>query len=548
MGQRSVLLVRSQVFDLSLIALSMGIAWGSFGHCALGSDPPMANHVGPKPTSAAAPSTPAGKTLGRILAHWKAREERTRTLYFAWENRLFFGPAAEARSKEKASQQDPRSCQVSEWIEGFDLRRTDTVPLGGSAPNVSVAGVKTHTVDNRSTTLSVDDPDKKAGWPVATFSPRQNPNLLFRPDGVPLTFHALHAFEVNSRSPQFRVVSDDAVVDGLHCVELQNANDKPALLEKCWVDPARDDVVVAYEFWVMPKRLRKLYRTIAIEYQHDRVYGWVPARFTVRQPGTLLSENTVTKYTINERFPDDTFSLKVSTGTIVFDERSFERYRAVADRGKIDVVKFDSPASLRIGEVLERRSDFHIEPQSLKDAIDFIAARYQIPIIVGEADYAAVGIMPPVQVGPIPSGITVTEILQRTLAKSPKPTGSRIEDEVLKISPNFTELGAVHIRPAPTLPKTASAKERKIQETLEMPVDFTVEPQSLKDALEFIAARYQIRIGIDGRIDSTSEVKAGCPGIKLRSLLTILLERCPGELEFKIEDDALKICSKVATK
>ena len=113
MGQRSVLLVRSQVFDLSLIALSMGIAWGSFGHCALGSDPPMANHVGPKPTSAAAPSTPAGKTLGRILAHWKAREERTRTLYFAWENRLFFGPAAEARSKEKASQQDPRSCQVS---------------------------------------------------------------------------------------------------------------------------------------------------------------------------------------------------------------------------------------------------------------------------------------------------------------------------------------------------------------------------------------------------------------------------------------------------
>jgi hypothetical protein len=56
-GQRSVLLVRSQVFDLSLIALSMGIAWGSFGHCALGSDPPMANHVGPKPIGGGAEHT-----------------------------------------------------------------------------------------------------------------------------------------------------------------------------------------------------------------------------------------------------------------------------------------------------------------------------------------------------------------------------------------------------------------------------------------------------------------------------------------------------------
>ncbi len=74
-----------------------------------------------------------------------------------------------------------------------------------------------------------------------------------------------------------------------------------------------------------------------------------------------------------------------------------------------------------------------------------------------------------------------------------------------------------------------------------MPVDFNIEPQPLKDALDFIMGRYQIRIWIDRRIDSTTEVKAGCPGIKLRSLLTILLEECPGDLGFTIERDALQI-------
>jgi hypothetical protein len=92
-----------------------------------------------------------------------------------------------------------------------------------------------------------------------------------------------------------------------------------------------------------------------------------------------VDENTVTKYAINERFPPETFSTRVSPGTPVFDERTAEQYRIGADGGKLDIVQFDSPMSLRIQTALQSVSDFHIEPQSLQDALDFIAARCQIP-------------------------------------------------------------------------------------------------------------------------------------------------------------------------
>jgi hypothetical protein len=257
-----------------------------------------------------------------------------------------------------------------------------------------------------------------------------------------------------------------------------------------------------------------------------------------------LSEGTVTRYTINEPIPRDTFSLNVSTGAIVFDERTSERYRAVADRGKIDVVKFDSLASLRVAEVLEVRSDFHIQEQPLGDALDFIAGRYQIPIVIRKPDFEAAGINPAIEVGPLAPGLSLVELLKKVLAKCPKSVGFRIEDEVLKVSPNFNEQGALRIKPAPApLSKLASPKERKIQETLEMPVDFNIEPQSLKDAVDFIGQRYQIKIEVqrDAPFDVNVEVKAGCPGVKLRSLLSILLEQVPTQPTFKIEGDVLKI-------
>jgi hypothetical protein len=75
---------------------------------------------------------------------------------------------------------------------------------------------------------------------------------------------------------------------------------------------------------------------------------------------------------------------------------------------------------------------------------------------------------------------------------------------------------------------------------LEKPVAFSLPPQALRDALAFLAERFQIPILIDPSVTATTDVSA--PGeIRLRSVLTILLEQCPQRLVFKIKGNVLKI-------
>jgi beta-lactamase regulating signal transducer with metallopeptidase domain len=543
-------LVRGQFIGLAAIALSTGIALGCFGVSAGGSspEPQGATNAEPKSpaTSGKSPTTPkataAPKTLERILANWKAREERTRSIYFSWESRWFVGQAADDRNEGKASlQQAERSSQFTLWAERPYRFRLDRAPLAASAPTSFVG--KTRSVTSGLTELNVQEPGNTAGLPVATVSARsdQSPLATANP-GLTFAFHPEDAL-VNSRSRSFRVVSEDALVNGLHCVEIQKSNERGNVIEKCWVDPARDDVVVAYEHWFPPQQRRS---TMSIEYQQDRVHGWVPARWTDSSAGERREE-TVTNYAINEPIPAETFSLKLAPGTLVFDQRAREQYRVAKDGSKSDVVNAVSLPSLRILEALASKSDFKIEPQALNDAVHFIAARYQIPIVLKQKEFAEAGIDLASEVQVPREGMVVADVLKSVLGQAQKPAGFRIEDEVLKISPKFLGQEPIHVRPAPVAPKLESPKARKIREALEMQVDFTIEPQSLKDALDWIAARYQIKIVIDKTVASKTDVHFAAPGIRLRSLLSNLLEQCRKPVGFKIEDDALKIYPEVAT-
>jgi hypothetical protein len=62
-----------------------------------------------------------------------------------------------------------------------------------------------------------------------------------------------------------------------------------------------------------------------------------------------------------------------------------------------------------------------------------------------------------------------------------------------------------------------SQAEARIAEALNAPVDFNIEPQSFKEALDFIAAHYQIPILIDQKglddanVDTSAEVKLSVP-------------------------------------
>ncbi len=133
-----------------------------------------------------------------------------------------------------------------------------------------------------------------------------------------------------------------------------------------------------------------------------------------------FTENTVTKYAINERFPEQTFSLKVSPATLVFDSGLPSDIASQPTAG--------SPRSFKSirWRVCKFRGSCRPHPTSrssgkpLKDAIDFIAARYQIPIVVYKADFEAVGCPDTWLVGPIPPGMKVAELLKDTLRQVPQ--------------------------------------------------------------------------------------------------------------------------------
>jgi hypothetical protein len=92
-----------------------------------------------------------------------------------------------------------------------------------------------------------------------------------------------------------------------------------------------------------------------------------------------------------------------------------------------------------------------------------------------------------------------------------------------------------------------SATERRISDALDHTVDFNIDPEPLKDAIDFLAQRYQIPIILDAKaledasIDTSTEVKLPYSGMKLRNMLKLLLEQLPTPLTYVIEDEVMKI-------
>jgi HAAS domain-containing protein len=87
----------------------------------------------------------------------------------------------------------------------------------------------------------------------------------------------------------------------------------------------------------------------------------------------------------------------------------------------------------------------------------------------------------------------------------------------------------------------------RIEVALEQKVDFTIEPEPLKDALDFIAQRYSIPIMLDSKVledasvDTSAEVKLPYTGMKLRQMLNLLLQQGSQPMSYAIEDGVLRI-------
>ncbi len=92
-----------------------------------------------------------------------------------------------------------------------------------------------------------------------------------------------------------------------------------------------------------------------------------------------------------------------------------------------------------------------------------------------------------------------------------------------------------------------TGRDTRIEIALEEPVDFKIEPQSLRNALDLLATKFRIPITIDriafedANVDLGKEVSLNAPGISLRDTLELLFESMRTPLGHQIRHATLMI-------
>jgi beta-lactamase regulating signal transducer with metallopeptidase domain len=512
-----------QIAYLGLLAAAALAGLGSFGleaadSPASGSAPPLKSA---KPGTTGLKTVAESPTLKRILAHWKARQDRTKSLHLAWDSQIppangetsegqqlmhalvakklaeaevrslsravelhvpvrrgdgpgepkIVEPKAELTNAQERLKQAHAQLELAKknaanpnvhppfralhnelWIDGDQRLRIEQSFTRGRGYRYIRDGLTQSTLwwrpesgeHNAKIWSGEGRPDVEAfelgidfalqGLVPADTTPRiRTPWMIFRPFGP------------EDWSPEdFRLIAEDVVVDTAHYVKIARIAEKPGLSETYYVDPARDDIAVfggEFSAQVGFGNEPPIYKTQMfaweIEYQHDRDWGWLPVRWKLKSPQYMVSQasvNTVTGLTINETFPPETFAMNFDPGTVVIDRRTREEYMAQGKWPRTIRWTFDSDKSLRIYELLESRTDFTIDPQPPKDALSFIATRYQFDIRIDDKSFEERSNAPTAVVSCNESGIKLRALLTQLLQQVDKFVVLKIENGVLVIT------------------------------------------------------------------------------------------------------------------
>jgi hypothetical protein len=290
-------------------------------------------------------STATSPTLARVFADWKARQERVKSLHFTWDFRIelpkgyvfpddpVVGGLNAAGVKIDADGVHYTMPPSEFWSEGPDRFRDEFFMVLCTGPNdwKQTARIRATIEGKRNTRLKLpigsdEEPhatiwnkvkvEKRSAWSGTGGNPQWDARDI---DLVPLllTFRPFHP-TLGWSPERCRVVSEDAMVGNVHCVAIQMDDFRHS--ETCWVDPARDNVIV---FWEKSQR-RTPSVSVTIEYQRDKAHGWIPSRWKRELAGSKPSamatgEAIVTRYAINEKLPAETFAPAFPPGTRVFD-------------------------------------------------------------------------------------------------------------------------------------------------------------------------------------------------------------------------------------
>src|SRR5580704_10092847 len=276
--------------------------------------------------------------LARVFAAWKAREERVKSFHFTWEYRLAFPkgyrfPEAPVVGGLKAAGVSIKSDGAHDtmprselWAEGADRLRDDfsVVACGGASEwkpterySVTINGTKHTRVK-----VPIGSGESRQAVICNELEPERtgDPQVDARPDDwapLILTFRPFDpAF--GWKRERCRLVTDNEFVDQTRCLVIQM--DEISKSERCWVDPVRDYAIVKWE----KRPLRMPSVSLTIDYQQDKLHGWIPVRWTRQLRGatpeaTGTAEAVVTHSAVNESLPKETFAPVFPAGTSVAD-------------------------------------------------------------------------------------------------------------------------------------------------------------------------------------------------------------------------------------
>jgi hypothetical protein len=254
-------------------------------------------------------------TLNRILVNWKARQEHFQSFHFTWDSRLrapkgaLFSDPRRPRQVTLISREAQVDIPHSEfWAEGDDRLRTEYSMPEYDGHRLAIGTRYRGTFDGK-TDATLEFP--RDGGPRGTIwndkYDHESRASLVRPLWLgcqPASWHA-----TGTQPELFRVVTERAIIENVRYVKIEKRSPKFLNhVEACWVDPARDDVIVRWEitggmslFWA------------SIEYRKDNKHGWVPCRWKSnlwgnREASAAMIEATVTNYAINEKYPAGIFA------------------------------------------------------------------------------------------------------------------------------------------------------------------------------------------------------------------------------------------------
>jgi hypothetical protein len=384
----------------------------------------------PVPTSA----TPAADakpepvpTFDSILKAWKARQERTKLVHVAWDTKV---PRPSHAGEVPPKDADFRMLHTELWLDdeqrsrvdqGFSgsgysrIKNGDTSILlkwriGSSQPLIGII-------------WSANDWPREIGYELAS-----EVNQLLASTSMRPIWNTFRPADFLKPPGDFRPV-ESTKVDGVRCLKFEWRT--TGMSHRFSVDPARDSLVLSWDSWYGEAN-GSLFRN-SIEYQEYPNNVWVPARWTsaigdAHDPH-FVGVSTLTACTLNQRFPPETFATTFPEGTVVIDRRTQEQYVIGENGVKTDILKVESPKSLKILEVLDADVDFKIEPQSFKDALEFVAARYSIEIRLD--DHRAIDRTTEVECQA--PGLTVRELLQKLMDQVGSPLELRVWNGALVI-------------------------------------------------------------------------------------------------------------------